>query len=725
MKIYKCFHVQVMMALVVIVATVRACLAAEAGAAHRGELPANRKLGTIFNNDTDNIIYAMDPQKPVEAIIEDYRRALNEILDAKPGVLAQEVGAPDPVTYRSGVATLLCKYTDDAQRGVIQKLIDAGTDPLTIKIEQCRKYGVVVVASYRMNAEDFYDRQLERSNFGRENKHLAIAGANCLDPAHPEVYKHRMAIFREVAEKYDIDGIEFNFCRWYHMISEPEKNYPILTKMVAETRQMLDEVARKKGRKRLLLGVRVSPSLDTPPSKEAFPGLAVIKQIETNESCRARGTDVKNWIENGYVDYICPSLFWPPEQLYNGIVLPSQWPPVIRQMTTEPMNVPYLKSPPRVIPIDVGRQLFVDDFLIEQTTLERTFHKARLHPANPILKPDKPWEMRVRRNNDPPTAMPFSDGAWYDPADRLFKMWYMAGYSQATCYAFSSDGIHWTKPELNVVPGTNIVQTDARDSVTIWLDLEEADADRRFKMMQWGSSGISIHFSADGIGWGESAGWVGCTGDRSTFFYNPFRKVWVLSLRSGKYFDETESCDPQVKHYGQSGHLHSVARFRRYREDAGLLTAATSWPREDQPDTFKHWRFPSMWVWCDRLDAPRPNTGFGGSDAGSVPAGVATELYNLDAVAYESLMLGLFSVWRGVPAEYPGRDKINDICLGFILRQGELYSFWVSPDLSGASRGYVAGGGPGFAGSIDKEGVAVYRQAAGVKTVSDKFMAEK
>ena len=88
------------------------------------------------------------------------------------------------------------------------------------------------------------------------------------------------------------------------------------------------------------------------------------------------------------------------------------------------MPVPYLDHPPAVIPIDVGRQLLVDDFLIEQTTLKRTFHRARYHPDNPIIKPDKPWEHRGRA----PTAMVFSDGVWYDPADKLFKAWYMGGH---------------------------------------------------------------------------------------------------------------------------------------------------------------------------------------------------------------------------------------------------------------------------------------------------------
>ena len=91
------------------------------------------------------------------------------------------------------------------------------------------------------------------------------------------------------------------------------------------------------------------------------------------------------------------------EVLYNGIRLPSPWPPEYQTLTRDkPMPVPYLKSPPKVIPIDVGRQLFVDDFLIERTTLKRTFHKTTFHPASPVLRPDKPWE----RTGHPKPARP-------------------------------------------------------------------------------------------------------------------------------------------------------------------------------------------------------------------------------------------------------------------------------------------------------------------------------
>jgi len=230
-------------------------------------------------------------------------------------VLALCVGSPDPVIYPTQVATIEDKYLNQVAAAVwgkesaekdmqggrsacMRALLDAGTDPFTLTIEACRERGVLVVASYRMNAEDFYDGELDLYDFGRQNKHLRIPGANCLDPAHPEVYQHRMAIFREVAERYDIDGIEFDFRRWTHMISDPHQNHPILTRMVRETRQMLDEVAQKKGRQHLLLGARVGPTIAGEPLGRNEP------------SCQDLGLDVKTWVEEELVDYLCPTFFW-------------------------------------------------------------------------------------------------------------------------------------------------------------------------------------------------------------------------------------------------------------------------------------------------------------------------------------------------------------------------------------------------------------------------------
>ena len=66
------------------------------------------------------------------------------------------------------------------------------------------------------------------------------------------------------------------------------------------------------------------------------------------------------------------------EVLYNGIELPEEWPPKVDWediKTRKPiLPPPCLKQPPSVIPIDVGRQLFVDNFLIAETTLKTIYH---------------------------------------------------------------------------------------------------------------------------------------------------------------------------------------------------------------------------------------------------------------------------------------------------------------------------------------------------------------
>lgn len=309
--------------------------------------------------------------------------------------------------------------------------------------------------------------------------------------------------------------------------------------------------------------------------------------------------------------------------LYNGIVLPSPWPPEDRIPTRDPMPVPYLEQPPAVIPIDVGRQLFVDDFLIEQTDLSRVYHRAEYLPGNPVLKPDQPWEMDTLSGDRPaPTAMPFSDGVWFDPKDNLFKMWYMGGYVKSTCYAYSRDGITWEKPALDIVPGTNIVQIEKRDSNVVWLDLNEPDPERRFKTFVYSLEQrgcLSIYFSPDGIHWVDSGVRSGPTGDRTTVFFNPFRNVWVYSIRD----------------YEADG----IGRYRRYWEHENVLAGA-QWQKKQAP----------FWVGADTLDPPRQDLG------------TPCELYNLDAVAYESLLIGLFDIWRGQP---DNRAKPNELCIGF------------------------------------------------------------
>jgi hypothetical protein len=273
-----------------------------------------------------------------------------------------------------------------------------------------------------------------------------------------------------------------------------------------------------------------------------------------------------------------------------------------------------------VIPIDVGRQLLVDDFLVQQTDLLRRYHAASYDARSPVLRPDRPWEMQGADRNGFPAAMTYSDGVWFDPVDRLYKMWYLAGYGAGTCYAVSRDGLQWEKPSLDVVPGTNVVSPRKRGSALVWLDRDEQDPSRRYKIYVDDEISIgSLHYSPDGIHWGDAVARVpNCPSDRNTFFFNPFRNRWVYSVKTG---------------------FPGLGRSRAYIDCKDLISGA-GWRREDL----------IPWAHADRLD---------GYDAAAT---TAPQLYNLDAVAYESLILGLFAVWRGQPADRP---KTNELVLGY------------------------------------------------------------
>ena len=80
-----------------------------------------------------------------------------------------------------------------------------------------------------------------------------------------------------------------------------------------------------------------------------------------------------------------------------------------------------------------------------------------------------------------------------------------------------------------------------------------------------------------------------------------------------------------------------MRRYRRYYESASF---PARWSAAD----------PVSWIAADALDPARPDLQ------------AQSELYNLDAVAYESVMLGLFTIFRG---ESRDREKPNDICVAF------------------------------------------------------------
>lgn len=314
--------------------------------------------------------------------------------------------------------------------------------------------------------------------------------------------------------------------------------------------------------------------------------------------------------------------------------------------------------------VDRGRQLFVDDCLVESTDLVRTVHKPQKY--GPVLSAETELENGRAGNK---CAAPISGGVWWDDKYNIYRMWYEAGFVNTVAYAESRDAVHWTRKNLDIVPGTNrVLPLSAKpvDSSTIWIDYDAEKPEERYKMSTRTLGGgikkkMELRVSADGLHWSEPVESGGC-GDRSTFYYNPFSKRWIFSLRA-------------------------EARKRLKAESADFM--GSRW----DADTM------GIWLQTDSLDKRLPEIGH------------EAQLYNFDAVPYESIMIAFPQILLGPTnrkCEKTGTPKITNLGLAYSRdgvnwdRRDRDYILESSRKAGTPDRGYVQSNGGLFTIAGDK-----------------------
>jgi len=228
-------------------------------------------------------------------------------------------------------------------------------------------------------------------------------------------------------------------------------------------------------------------------------------------------------------------------------------------------------------PIDVGNRLepFVDDYMIDSISGEA---ELRLHtPINRevAITHDQPWE-----GNTCTYHTVFKD-------DGLYRMYYRASHNiedgtgktkahpAYTCYAESTDGIHWTKPnlglyEFNGSKDNNIVYIDGFGNFAPFKDANpRAKPDEKYKAVAgYKVGGLYAYKSPDGIHWEKMH-------DDLVITDGAFDSLNLA------FFDTVRGC--------------YVAFFRDFRDGKRDVKTCTS-------DDCLHWTEP---VWLEYPGAPR------------------------------------------------------------------------------------------------------------------------
>lgn len=168
------------------------------------------------------------------------------------------------------------------------------------------------------------------------------------------------------------------------------------------------------------------------------------------------------------------------------------------------------------IAVKIGpeRQLLVDNLLLARAdNVTRRVHQPRRHPNNPVFKADNADRNQavvetVLRFDKPPYFRMWYV-SWDDwqtlPTDQLIRF--------ANSYAISDDGVHWTRPALNLytvkgLVGPNNVVIPYGQMQGIFYRPDEPDPARRFQSLVLVErknpavrEGYYLHYSPDGVNW--------------------------------------------------------------------------------------------------------------------------------------------------------------------------------------------------------------------------------
>jgi hypothetical protein len=265
---------------------------------------AHRKRRIIVDNDGNEVVYSLTEATP-EAMLAARTT----------GLVGTQVDTIVYCTWSSGFSY----FTHNTKVGQVfdatvkepggkkgfslnktRAFIDQGTDCLKIITDFCRKKGVEIFWSFRMN--DTHDAwggwyspylfpQLKKDHpdwlVASAKKRSKVGGWSAVDYGRPEIRDLAFRFIEEVCQHYDVDGVLLDFFRhavyfkkhaWGHAVGQTELDQ--MTDLLQRVRAMADREGVKRGRP-ILVGVRTPDSV---------------------EYCKAMGLDIVRWMKDDLID---------------------------------------------------------------------------------------------------------------------------------------------------------------------------------------------------------------------------------------------------------------------------------------------------------------------------------------------------------------------------------------------------------------------------------------
>lgn len=262
----------------------------------------------LYYNDARHwYMYVFEP--PIS--LDDARRPIDEIAGTQVDVFVYGFGAGATMFHDTKVGevwgTQMVKRGQDF-RGVytwrayenVQSLIERGYDPLNVLIERAHEKKIEFYSSIRLTTFRNPDNWSWFTNtFALEHPEFQIGQAEGvpenssvrfnMDFAHPEVRDERFTLIEETLTRYDVDGLELDFCFSPYLFkpNEVKEKTPLMTEFVQKIRKTALKAAEDRSRP-IKLGARILPVL---------------------EGNLKAGLDVPEWLRLKLLDFAVPIFY--------------------------------------------------------------------------------------------------------------------------------------------------------------------------------------------------------------------------------------------------------------------------------------------------------------------------------------------------------------------------------------------------------------------------------
>ena len=198
----------------------------------------------------------------------------------------------------------------------------------------------------------------------------------------------------------------------------------------------------------------------------------------------------------------------------------------------EPPLPPYLewREDKSVHIVKDQHQLFVDNYLVDETTMKRVYFRPKLeNSGQPVQKP-------VALGHDPPN-IPYPGGLHRCSASNgefEFRLFWHEYKKDRVELAISRDLVQWTRhPSTSIAAGGGTERVPCLSLNDAWTFMTPDGCQTFYafaKSCPRLGPGVIFKLNANGTSW-ERVAETGKTHDRASFWWNPLIGSWVFNLR--------------------------------------------------------------------------------------------------------------------------------------------------------------------------------------------------